>query len=80
MHRLQWREEAVMAYTYEMGADYYRPKLNFHLIKFQFLFAAIYRVGQVVVGLGWVDIDFVHSTTCPILLGQLDVWQNGLWS
>ena len=39
-----------------------------------------YRVGQVVVDLGWVDIDFGHSTTCPILIGQLEVWQNGLWS
>ena len=28
--------------------------------------------------LGWVDIDFAHSCTCPILLGQLEVGQNGL--
>ena len=38
-----------------------------------------YRVGQVVVNLGWVDINFGYSTTCLILLGQLEVWQNGLW-
>ena len=38
----------------------------------------LYRVGQVVVDLGWVDIDFGHFATCPILLGQLEVWQNGL--
>ena len=39
-------------------------------------------VGQVVavVDLGWVDVDFEHSTTCPILLGHLEVWQNGLLS
>ena len=37
-----------------------------------------YRVGQVVVHLGWVDINFGRSTTCLILLGQLEVWQNGL--
>ena len=29
---------------------------------------------------GRVDIDFGHSSTCPILLGQLVVLQNGLWS
>ena len=39
-----------------------------------------YRVRKVVVDLGWVDIYFGCSTTCPILLGQLEVWQNGLWS
>ena len=40
-----------------------------------------YRVGQVVavVHLCWVDINFGHSTTFLILLGQLEVWQNGLW-
>ena len=40
----------------------------------------VYRVGQVVEDLGWVDIDFGHSAPCPVLLGQLEVWQNGLWS
>ena len=41
---------------------------------------SVYRVRQVVVDLGWVDIYFGCSTTCPILLVQLEVWQNGLWS
>ena len=40
----------------------------------------MYRVRQVVVDLGWVDIDFGNSTTCPILLGQLEVGPNGLRS
>ena len=39
-----------------------------------------YRVRHVVVDLGWVDTYFGCSTTCPILPGQLEVWQNGLWS
>ena len=39
----------------------------------------IYMAGQVVVDLGLVDINFCHSTTCPILLGHLEVWQNRLW-
>ena len=30
-----------------------------------------------VVGLGWVDLDFGHSINCPTLVGQLEVWQNG---
>ena len=29
---------------------------------------------------GWVDIYFLHSTACHILLGQLEVAQNELWS
>ena len=40
----------------------------------------ICRVGQLVVDLCWVDIYFGLSTTSPILLGQLDVWQNWLLS
>ena len=28
--------------------------------------------------MGLVDIDQGCSTTCLLLLGQLDVWQNGL--
>ena len=40
----------------------------------------VYRVRQVVGDLGWVDIYFERSTTCPILLGQLEGWQNGMWS
>ena len=51
----------------------------FSLNHSQALFACVYRVGQVVVDLGWVDIDLEHSTTCPILLGQLEVAQNGFW-
>ena len=43
-------------------------------------FNLLYRLGQVVVDLGWIDISFGHSTTCSILLGQLEVWQNGLWT
>ena len=39
----------------------------------------LYRVGLVVVDLGLVDTDFGYSTNCPNLLGQLEVWQNGLW-
>ena len=31
-------------------------------------------------GLGLVDMGFGCSTTCLILLEQLEVWQNGLWS
>ena len=46
----------------------------------QILCVKYYRVGQVVVHLGWVDIYFGCSTTCLILLGQLEVWQNELWS
>ena len=38
------------------------------------------KVWQVVADLSWVDLYFGHSTTCPILLGQVEVWQNGLWS
>ena len=43
-------------------------------------FISSYRVRQVVVHLGWIDINFGHSTTCLILLGQLDGGQNGLWN
>ena len=39
-----------------------------------------YRVRQGVVDLCWVDICVGHSTTSPILLGQLEVWQKWLWS
>ena len=28
--------------------------------------------------LGWVDFEFCHSTTCLVLLGQMEVWQNWL--
>ena len=39
-----------------------------------------YRVTLVVAHLGWVDFDFSHSTVCPILLGQMGIWQNWLYS
>ena len=35
-----------------------------------------YRVTLVVAFLGWVDYDVGHSTTCPVLLGQMGVWLN----
>ena len=44
------------------------------------LWLSLYRVRHVVVDLGWVDTYFGCSTTCPTLPGQLEVWQNGLWS
>ena len=31
-------------------------------------------------GLGLVDLDFGHSTTCPVVLGQMEVWLNPLCS
>ena len=31
-------------------------------------------------GLGLVDLDLGHSTTCPVVLGQMRVWLNGLCS
>ena len=30
--------------------------------------------------LGWVAFDFGYSTVCPVLCGQMRVWQNGLSS
>ena len=40
-----------------------------------------YRVGLVVCHLGWVDIDFGHSTICLLLLWQMTIWLNqlGTW-
>ena len=32
--------------------------------------------GLVVRYLGWVDIEYGHSTVCPVLLGQMKIWQN----
>ena len=29
-------------------------------------------------GLGWVDLDFDRSTVCPILTGQMGIWQKQL--
>ena len=34
-----------------------------------------YRFRYAVVYLGWVDIDYGNSTTCPILLRQPEFWQ-----
>ena len=38
----------------------------------------MYRVNLVVVNLGWVD--FGHSTTCPVMFGQIGIWQSRLSS
>ena len=40
----------------------------------------IYRVTLVVTYLGWVESDLFHSTVCPVLLGQMGIWQNRLVS
>ena len=37
-----------------------------------------YRVTLVVAHLGSVDYDFGHSTACPVLIGQMGIWQNWL--
>ena len=40
---------------------------------------SFYGVGQLVVDINWIDIDFGHSTTCSsILIWQLEFWQTGL--
>ena len=31
-------------------------------------------------GLGLVDLDFGHFTTCPVVLGQMGFWLNRLGS
>ena len=38
----------------------------------------IYRVTLVVTYLGWVESDLFHCTVCPVLLGQMGIWQNRL--
>ena len=40
--------------------------------------ALVTRVTIVVGDMGWVDPDFGYSTVCPILLGQMRIWQNWL--
>ena len=40
--------------------------------------ALVTRVTIVVGDMGWVDPDFEYSTVCPILLGQMRIWQNWL--
>ena len=39
-----------------------------------------YRVTLVVAHLGWVNYDFGHSTVCLVLLGQMGIWHNWLYS
>ena len=35
-----------------------------------------YRVTKVTGHMGWVDFEFGRFTVCPILLGQMGIWQN----
>ena len=58
---------------------HFRGKIHFYSV-LPSLNASIYRARQVVVDLGLADMDFGHSTTCPILLGQQKGWQYGLWT
>ena len=37
----------------------------------------VYRVSHHLSDLHWVVFGFGYSTVCPILLGQMRVWQNG---
>ena len=46
--------------------------------KIEFQYMLLIQGGAGVCGLGLVDLDLGHSTTCPVVLGQMGVWLNRL--